>query len=471
MPPELVDRWCGDGSLPEIARLRREGRLGAVVSAATLFPASVWPTFVSGIGVADHGIFHAIQWDPDEMRLRTTGSEGWATVRPFWHDLAAAGVPTISLDVPFSWHREGHPLATEVQGWGSHEGLREESRPAGLLADIRRRFGRSSMARDVRGLKSPSWLARELRGLVSDVERRGRLSEYLLTHFDWRVAIATFAEVHRAGHWFWSARTTGVAQGGLKAVVVAVDKEVGRLRRLLRADDHLVVFSVHGMGEGSDADRFGEVLWAALEPELRQTARRRLDPVGLLRGALPVSVLRELSARLPKSTYRRFHEHHLNAGRDWSRFKTIALPPEVSYFFRANIRGREREGRLPPEEAEAHLDWLTEELAGVRTLDGSPMFASFHRVRGKYKGHAEHLLPDLIASPEVRAFGKSIRLRSGEEVWAPLLYEKDGQHQAEGFYIQTGPGIPQGWGPTLDGRHLASFFLGAAGLGLPGRQS
>jgi predicted AlkP superfamily phosphohydrolase/phosphomutase len=467
LPPELVDRWCSDGTLPNMAAIRGRARCGRVSSGAAVFPGSVWPTFVTGSDVAHHGVYHAVQWDPAAMRIRTPTREGWLEVRPFWHDLASAGLDVLAFDVPFSWSA-GAPLGVvEVIGWGAHEGLWEASRPAGLLRELNRRFGPSSLYRDVQGTKPPGWLAAELQGIVRDVGRRARILEHLLKRFDWRLAIATFAEVHRAGHWFWSERTTGEAQGGLRTVMRAVDAEIAALEALLGPEDHLVLFSVHGMGPAGDADRFADVLWRHLEPALDRSARRQLDPVRALRSLLPARLLRGLSARLPKSAYIRFHEHYLNAGRDWAAYRTISLPPELNYYLRANLAGREAPGKVPANELASYIAWLQEELGMISTPDGSGVFERVVSIEDEYRGRNRHLLPDVVALPQHRLLGGTIRTGSGRLLTAPRRYEVDGHHTADGFYIHAGPSIPKGAGPAVDGKHLAAFLLKSSGMPLP----
>lgn len=465
VPPELIERWCKDGSLPNIERLRRSGRYGRVTSDAGLFPVSVWPTFHTGTGAGQHGIYHGVQWDPDRMRIRTVGFRGWGEVRPFWQLHADAGVPVLAFDVPFSIYTgPGSGTATEVLGWGADAQIWAYSRPLGLLSELNRRFGKSSQKRDVLGLKPQGWLAKELTNLRDDVARRGRIIEHLLSRFDWRIGVAAFSEVHKAGHWYWGSRVTEESHGGLKLVLQDVDREVGRLHHLLQPADHLAVFSIHGMGPIGDTDRFSEAIWRYLEPAHVGTPRRTLDPIHALRALMPTEVLRDLSGRLPKSVYIRAHQHYLNAGRNWSRYKTVSLHPELNYYLRANVRGRERDGRLSEDEAERHIEWLVEELRGLKAHDGGQIFEEVVRVGPEHQGPGRRLLPDIVGRPVRREIGESILARDGTSISAPRLFEQDGHHLPDGFYIQVGPGIASGEGPTTDGAALAAFLLAPTGL-------
>ena len=172
---------------------------------------------------------------------------GLVRCTPFWRRLAAAGVPAVALDVPFTAGREDRPNMVEVIGWSMHEGVWRESHPAGVLEDLRRRHPRPAQIREGPGERPDSEIVPELEGLVGDVARRVAVVEDLLTRHPWRIAVAVFSEMHRAGHWFFSQRGSGVEHGGLKRVATAFDAELPRLRALLRPQDQLAVFSLHGL--------------------------------------------------------------------------------------------------------------------------------------------------------------------------------------------------------------------------------
>ena len=80
---------------------------------------------------------------------------------------------------------------------------------------------------------------------------------------------------------------------------------------------------------------------------------------------------------------------------------------------RLNLRGRERDGIVNPQDADAVMDEIT---AGLRTfydLDGHPAVASVDRVAPQFgSGDRAHLLPDLVVRWTDRAAATLSGVRS-----------------------------------------------------------
>ena len=171
-PPELLERWCADGSLPNLAALRQASAYGYIDSVADLFPGATWPTFASGELPSVHGIYHFMQWDQEKTAYRRPAPD-WCDYTPFWHRLGEQGVPTIAFDLPFQYPKPTRGGVIEAHGWGLHDELAPSfSSPQGLLGELNSR-ARSSLRPDVLGPKSPAILARELKGIVESVGHRG----------------------------------------------------------------------------------------------------------------------------------------------------------------------------------------------------------------------------------------------------------------------------------------------------------
>ena len=462
-PPSLLEAWCDDGSLPNLKRLREDGQSGRVDSEADLFPGSVWPTFVTTTDVSFHANYHPAQWDPDSRKLRAPAAD-WCGVTPFWHRLAAQGIPAIALDVPFSHSARQPANTTEVLGWGMHDGLWSTSHPAGLLRELNKRHGSTSLVREGPGTRPEADLVVELDGLITDVARRTAIIEDLASRFDWRLMLAVFPETPRAGHWFWGETGTGVPQGGLKRVATAVDGVLPRLRSLLRPQDQLAFFSVHGVAATHDSDRVGEAALLYLDPSLAAGAVRRLDPVYLLRHVLPMSVVRYVTKKLPRPVYDWAFYHLQNAGRDWSQVRSIIFPIDQLIYATANLS--------PPEDGaeakEAHIAWLRTQFEGMSTPDGQPVIERIVRPTELYGGPRLALLPDLVVRPADGPIGPIIVMADGRPRSVPRHSSRDGEHVREGFYVQVGPGIsPGSEGPTVAGDRLAAFLCEPAGITLP----
>jgi predicted AlkP superfamily phosphohydrolase/phosphomutase len=54
----LIQRWSEEGYLPAITSLIERGCWGRINSTGDISSGSVWPTFITGVSPAKHGIFY-----------------------------------------------------------------------------------------------------------------------------------------------------------------------------------------------------------------------------------------------------------------------------------------------------------------------------------------------------------------------------------------------------------------------------
>ena len=392
-PPALLDQWCDEGLLPNFAQLRVEGTRGTVQSPADLLPGAVWPTFSSRSNPGEHGIYHFMQWDGSSMRFRRPTSD-WCGFEPFWYELGRHGVPVVAFDVPFTYPARPVPNVVEAHGWGLHDELAPPaSQPSSLLDDLRRRHGRSPMRPDVLGPKPLGALRREIGGIVTSLRRRVDVIEALAREQPWRALIAPFAETHRAGHWYWSDRVTGVPRDGLQRVAVEIDAALPRLRALLRPEDRLFVFSLHGMGDYHDFDRFAEPFAEYLNGQHAPPARRSFDPVRIANTRLPQGVRRSISAAFPTRVRDGLLSHFLGAGHDWSQTRVIGVPPDGKLYYQVNLTGRERDGAVAPDAFDAEVERIVSAAKGLTDARGTPVTEAAERSRDHFAGARLERLP------------------------------------------------------------------------------
>lgn len=311
-PSFLLEEWCKSGDLPNLAALMEQSERGKVNSVANLLPGSTWPTFSSMTPPDVHGVYSFLQWDPARMTYRRPGAD-WCPFVPFWERLGNAGIPTVAFDVPFT-NNDASARSINVHGWGLHDEMAPPfSNPVDLLPSLRKTIGSSPIEPDVLGPKSVETLRNELELIVKSVPVRTEIIRHLAGRFDWRLLVTVYSETHRVGHYFWSERSLGVPREGLRRVARAVDADLPKLRALLRPQDQLVVFALHGMGDFFDLDRFSEAIAEALSPA-GQTAASRFDPIRFLNSHIPQGPRRAISAALPTKVRDRLFGHYLSAG-------------------------------------------------------------------------------------------------------------------------------------------------------------
>lgn len=115
---DLVRRLMGEGRLPTISRLAREGTFGALRSTIPAFTPTAWSSFLTGLNPGRHGIFN-FTTNPNRGTQRFESAASRAGT-PIWRLLGAAGVRSAFVGVPFTYPAE--PIdGIVVTGYGGPE--------------------------------------------------------------------------------------------------------------------------------------------------------------------------------------------------------------------------------------------------------------------------------------------------------------------------------------------------------------
>jgi predicted AlkP superfamily phosphohydrolase/phosphomutase len=414
----VLARLLADGRLPVLAGLRERGIWHDLDAPATQFAAGAQHTLYSGVPLGEHGLFYPFQWEPEEQRVHDM-AHFWAPP-PVWEELGRRGTRTLAVDPYESRPPTAPPPGNLVCGWQLHDRvvLRRWDAPDGLHARLERLFGPPESVDEVFGRHTVAEMLALRRRLLGAPARVADAARLLLPEDDHDLAWLTFCAAHVAGHQFWdlsqldgddlddgAARVLGST---LEDVYVAVDAAIGRVVAELPPQADVMVISPVGMDVNtSRADLLPEMLKAILDPapaaepdgadvddasavggsgaiwKLRDKLPTGLR--GKVAGALPERVALELTARLEIR------------GMDWTATRAFAHPAENQGYVRINLAGRERDGIVPPSEADALMGEIADGIRSFRGLDGSDAVASVERVRDLFPdGERAHLLPDLI---------------------------------------------------------------------------
>ena len=454
--PDLIDRWIGDGSLPNLDSLRRDGTWGRLETSAKYLTGSPWPTFYTGRPPSDHGLYHDFQWRHERMEFAAPATD-WLPVRPFWRDIEG-GIDSVVHDVPMTPGTQAF-RGVEVTGWGSHDKLvPPDSYPPELLPEVIKRYGVSPIRTDEYGRASVGHL-QELHAELAQLTRRStELARWLLQR-PWNFAVTVFGALHRGGHRFWDRSSVegelppaldSWYDGALRELYQAADRAVGEL--IAAAPDASVfVFSLHGMKVNSARI---DLLDEMLERVLHGPQAARPKP-GLLRRAgeaLPLSVRRALTNSVPQVLKNRIMTRWTTGGMQWDRTPAFTLRADLNGYIRINLQGREPRGIVPPSEARGLCDRIQEGLLGFRDADtGGPLIEEIARSSDVFPaGERSSRLPDIIVrwsassgashhaieSPQMRRIQRATpgRIPNG----------RSGNHAPHGFLIARGPGIAAG---------------------------
>jgi predicted AlkP superfamily phosphohydrolase/phosphomutase len=455
--PVLIERWTGDGSLPNLAALSRAGVSGRLDSSARYLAGSPWPTFYTSQPPSVHGLYHDFQWRHENMAFAAPRRD-WLSAHPFWRHLGG-DVPVIAYDVPMNLGIEPFN-GVEVSGWAAHDKLAPPaSHPADLLPEIKRRFGEWHIGPEQYGPPPVAELLELRDGLVEGTRRSADLALWLMER-PWNLAIVAFGALHRGGHRLFArssiAGPVSEAEGdsfdhGLRDLYVACDTAVGRL--VAAAPDAAVIaFSVHGMmANTSRVDLLDEMLARVLDG--RTDARPRHGMLRRLGEMIPVDLRRAITSRIPTAFRDRLVTMWTAGGIGWDRTRAFTLRADLQGYVRVNLEGREPRGIVPHGPAlDTLCDQITEGLLSFRdSATAEPVVAAVERIDRLYPaGDRRDRLPDLVVRWSDSAAGDHVALdspRFGRVLRSTpgrIPNGRSGNHRGEGFLIARGPGIAAG---------------------------
>jgi hypothetical protein len=282
LDPALVERYEGEGLLPNFARLRREGAVGSVRSTLPFISPPAWATVATGVPPPDHGIWSF--WIPTSGNPR--GRYVDATCRlapPLWVDLSRAGKSVGIVDVPVTCPPDS-VNGFMVGGFPYPEGA-SLTFPAELEREVvAKGYQRDAFTGPPEPGRENAWLeamwtaakARRSIGLGLLFERRPDLSMIVFTLPD------------RVQHHLWrfhdpvgeAAADTEALRGAVRDVYVWCDEILGEVLGRIRPGTTLFVFSDHGFGPARTGISKAKVI-AALPDSLR---RKNLRGVNLFGG-------------------------------------------------------------------------------------------------------------------------------------------------------------------------------------------
>ncbi len=438
--------------LPAFRRLLETGALSTLKTPSDPLTASNWASFATGESPGVHGHYFPFQWDPAAMRFDRVARRSWWSrlgYEPFWHDLARKGVATVAFD-PGTTHAGDGPL-TEIVNWAYQStGAASATDPA-LLAEIRRRFGRRPIGKEVPVPKTLAQSRRMRDDLIVSINAKADAALWLMERQEWRFFFCGFYEIHRAGHNLllvdgdYGSKTDPDA---LLAVYEAQDRALARLlEKAGGAGATIIVFSLHGMVPNWSQEHFTGHIMARLSDAwtvAKGGTPRPPKPPGMmaqLREKVPARLQLTLAYLLGEHIQDWVVNRTLLGGVDWAKTPVFRLSSGGEGYIRLNIKGRERDGCLEPGEVNGFVAWLKERLAEIKVAEtGAPFFRELIDVGALMPGERRDFLPDYVVVYAPAEPVNAIESPAIGRLEARLGTGRGGNHAPHAFMVVAGPG-------------------------------
>jgi predicted AlkP superfamily phosphohydrolase/phosphomutase len=404
------------------------------------FLSLVWSTLFCGSRVGEQCWYFNKIWNPDRQRLQYV-DPAWLPVQPFWLSLDPSYRLAI-LDLPYGTELPTRPNMTTLNGWQCHDAFGRNALPPDLWARLSERHGKPRLTAEVFGPQSAATLLAQRQEVLEGNRQFGDICRDLLTHDRFDLFLAVFGLVHRGTHYLWDLSqidpddgdgpTRAVLEGGLHDCYTSADEALGRVLDAAPPDARVVVFALHGMGPN---DGWYEFLPRILEQIHRGGGGAPAKP-GLLfrlRQALPWTLVRQVTRRIPAAWNKALVPLWSHRMHDWPNTKYFALPMDYNGYVRLNLKGRDQQGCVDPEDADRVIAEVDAALRSFRDITtGKPVIGA--RSGGRVSCRAVPFLP-IWSCCGTRRSGGGVqrRIRPVRRIrWPGKLAPASGNHPMAG---------------------------------------
>jgi predicted AlkP superfamily phosphohydrolase/phosphomutase len=452
----ILDPMLERGELPNLAALIERGGRAVLRSTLPTHSWSAWPSFLTGVDPAGHGVFDILE--PREAGGRQLPvSYRSIKERTFLADLTAAGVETVCVNVPLTFPPPA--ISGKLIAGGVLPKRRAVTHPESLEVELER-------AGCPWPINGTSWVTFRHRPeplldeAVEFIRARHKATAHLLDTTDWEVAVAVYVETDRIQHALSSCISPDhpeyaeLSETAVARKVVAVyrllDECLGSLLERTAPDDLVMFMSDHGMQACTGAvnmDRvlerlgflefsasnalYGRMQWGAA----RTLARKVYDVLGL-HGKIS----------LPQPV-------------NWSRTRAYTSVRSTGEGVSVNLAGREPGGIVDPGDYERVRGEAADRLAAF--IDPATGLKPIGRVWPReevFKGRFADRAPDLLLEPAPLYSLTHARAAVERADWL------SGDHRIQGVFAAAGPDVRAGEFPErgFDLVDLAPTILAAS---------
>lgn len=494
---DLIEQWCAQGVLPNIARMKAQGTWARLETTAAMVHVSAWPSIFTGTTPDKHGLYHAYVARPGEQGAVRPQPD--RTLFPFiWKLLSDHGKCCVLLDAFLTCPLQGFN-GSQIVDWGSWSHFWETAiLPETLKREWEKRFGRYPAEDHSKvGMGPPSDLYGFHQRLLAGVAKKTAAVKWLIEREDWDFFLTVFAESHPSGHYFWQFHDSSypgqpqqrpeALRHALLEIHMALDRALGEIFESV--DDATTVFLVSGDGmgpnysgshilpdlltrmklfNGNHSNSSGSDDWSHTpKPDLLSTLRNMVPErlrIAITKTLLPRSIQEKLSLRWKTACIA------------WNWTRAFLIENSNEGYVRINLKGREPQGIV--EAGKEYRDLCDEIYQTFKTMtnpaNGALAARTVYKTDDIYDGPCRSHMPDIIIhwNDDAKIATELLTAKYGmahsnEPAFAVAPYYT-GNHRPNAFMISIGPGIFPG--EICEGRSildLAPTILNQFGIDPP----
>ena len=449
-----LERMLTEGHLPALASLRSRGTWLELNTPAVHFEGAAAYTLSTGVDLGGHGLYYPWLWSAIEQRVRFY--DDVPAPEAVWDRIGRAGYRSLVID-PYEMRAPETIQGVFLTGWQfkNRVVLRTRSVPRSLQRMLERELGRPPVAEEVYGCPETPSLLRLRNSLIAGPRRAADVIESLLERESFDLVWMSLSAAHLGGHRFYDIaqfseelaldrhRELGTA---LHDIYRAVDDTLGRIVAALPRGTDVIITSPTGMGPNNSRSHLLPAMLEAVLAERDPHGCRNHRAAGIslwqIRAAVPTSVRAWIAQMMPDRLALELAARLELRGLPWERTRAFMIPNDDAGYIRLNLRGRERDGIVEPNDIEPLMERITNGLMSFRNHDGSPAIRKIWRSSELgYTGPCRDQLPDLVVQWNERVVMPLMGVRSaqfGEVVSSGWGTGRTGCHTGEAWALVMG---------------------------------
>jgi predicted AlkP superfamily phosphohydrolase/phosphomutase len=424
------------GELPNLAALIERGAYGDLLSTVPSHSWCAWPSFMTGLNPAGHGVFDILEHKPGaSKRLPITYHS--IKARTIFDDFSAADKTSLAINIPLTFPTP--KIKGKVIGGGVLPASRSYTHPVELQQELDQ-----NAPFPVNGMSWTTFRGRPeafLDEVAEITEKRQKSFEYLLDTTDWDFGVLVYVSTDRIQHCLMEyihpehpaypkMKDTPVAKQ-TRAVYQQLDAGLAKLLERTTDEDLVVFMSDHGHQACTRCCTMDRIL-------------QHLGYLEFGRGSFMFNLIRwGPGRRIARRLYDIFKLH----GRikipaspiEWSKTRAYTSVVSTGEGVSVNLKGREPGGIVDPKDYEKVRDEVAAALEAFRDPgNGKPPIQKIYRKEEVLSGKFLDTAPDLLLVP---APFYSLTHAKGMVEDADWL---SGDHRLEGMIVATGPDVTPG---------------------------
>jgi predicted AlkP superfamily phosphohydrolase/phosphomutase len=429
----ILDPLLEADVLPNLQALVGRGARGVLRSTIPTHSWAAWPSFLTGVEPADHGVYDILESVPGTHKQFpvTYRSIKERTMIP---DLNAAGKRTLLVNVPLTFPPPG-TNGRLVAGGVLPKG-RDFTHPGSLASDLEK----AGVPWPINGMSWTTYRNRPdafMEEVFDVTEARIKAQEWLIANTDWDFAGFVHFSTDRVQHCLseyvapdhpeYARRSKERVAEKVRDAYRMIDDTLGTLLSHARDDDLVLFISDHGFQSCSRCvhmDRllrrlgflhfsaknalFGPMQWGAM----RQAARKVYDLLGL-----------HGKVSLPQPV-------------NWAKTRAYTAIRSTGEGVSVNLQGREVDGIVPPGDYERVRDEVAQAIASfVDPATGRSPVKRVWRREEVFKGKHLESAPDLLFEPAELYSLTHAKSALEDADWV------SGDHRIDGVIVASGPNV------------------------------